>query len=204
MFRVGNVVGGVTIKPKFFRDRLGFRRWLERHHDTASEVWVGLYKKSTGKPSITWPEAVDEALCFGWIDGVRKSLGPDAYTNRFTPRKSPYWSAVNVRKAEELIELGLMRPPGLAAFEARKRERTGLYSYEQRPADLPDEYVRQLRKNRRAWEFWQRVAPSYRKAATWWIVGAKKEETRARRLATLIESSARGERVPPLRPPGSA
>jgi uncharacterized protein YdeI (YjbR/CyaY-like superfamily) len=192
------------VKPTFFRDRQAFRRWLEQHADSADELWVGFYKVGTGKPSITWPEAVDEALCFGWIDSVRRSLSPDSYTNRFTPRKpGSAWSAVNVRRAKELIGLGLMQPAGLAAFEARRAERTGIYSYEQRPKDLPEKYARGLRRDSRAWEFWQSAAPSYRKAATWWVVSAIREDTRARRLAALIEYSARGERVPPLRPPPS-
>jgi uncharacterized protein YdeI (YjbR/CyaY-like superfamily) len=193
----------MPMDPKFFRSQKDLRRWFERNHQTAAELWVGYYKKASGKPSITWPESVDEALSFGWIDGIRKSLGPESYTNRFTPRKArSTWSAVNVKRARELMELGLMRPAGLAAFEAREERRTGIYSYEQRPQELPPEYERKLKTNRRAWEFWRGVAPSYRKAATWWVISAKKEETRARRLAVLIETSAKGERVPPLRPPG--
>jgi uncharacterized protein YdeI (YjbR/CyaY-like superfamily) len=191
------------VKPKFFRDRQAFRRWLERNFDSADELWVGFYKVGSGKASITWREVVDEALCFGWIDSVRRSLGLDSYTNRLTPRKAgSTWSAVNVKRAKELIGLGWMQPAGLAAFEARRPERTGIYSYEQRPKDLPEKYARGLRRNSRAWAFWQSVAPSYRKAATWWVISAKKEDTRARRLASLIEYSAKGERVPPLRPPG--
>jgi uncharacterized protein YdeI (YjbR/CyaY-like superfamily) len=192
------------MEPKFFRSQKELRRWFERNHQAAAELWVGFYKKGSGKPTVTWPESVDEALCFGWIDGIRKSLGPESYTNRFTPRKArSTWSAINVKRARELIELGLMQPAGLAAFEAREERRTGIYSYEQRPQELPPEYERQLKKNRRAWAFWRGVAPSYRKAATWWVISAKKEETRARRLALLIETSAKSERVPPLRSPGT-
>jgi uncharacterized protein YdeI (YjbR/CyaY-like superfamily) len=193
------------LDPTFFRTQKELRRWFERNHRSAAELWVGFYKKGSGKPTITWPEAVDEALCFGWIDGIRKSLGSESYANRFTPRRvRSTWSAVNVKRARELIELGLMTPAGLAAFGARQKRRTGIYSYEQRPRELPPEYERKLKANRRAWEFWREVAPSYRKAATWWVISAKKEETRARRLATLIETSANGERVPPLRPPGAS
>jgi uncharacterized protein YdeI (YjbR/CyaY-like superfamily) len=191
--------------PTFFRTQKELRRWFERNHRSAAELWVGFYKKGSGKPTITWPEAVDEALCFGWIDGIRKSLGPESYANRFTPRRArSTWSAVNVKRAQELIGLGRMTPAGMTAFEAREEQRTGIYSYEQRPQELPPEYERKLKANMRAWEFWRDVAPSYRKAATWWVISAKKEETRARRLSTLIETSAKGERVPPLRPPGAS
>jgi uncharacterized protein YdeI (YjbR/CyaY-like superfamily) len=192
------------VKPIFFESQAALRRWLEENHDTASELWVGLYKVGSGKPSITWPEVVDEALCFGWIDGIRKSIDDQRYTNRLTPRKpGSYWSARNVLRAKELIEAGRMTPAGLAALESRREDRTAIYSYEQRPQDLPTEYEREVRANRRAWDFWRSVAPSYRKAATWWVISAKQEDTRRRRLAALIEHSARGERVPPLRPPPS-
>jgi uncharacterized protein YdeI (YjbR/CyaY-like superfamily) len=191
------------VKPRFFKTAADLRSWFERHHDTAPELWVGYYKTRAGKRGITWPESVDEALCFGWIDGIRKGLDEDRYTNRFTPRKpASNWSARNVERVQELTRLGRMRPAGLAAFEARKRERTGIYSYEQRPQDLPPEYERKVKANQRAWRFWRSVAPSYRKAATWWVISAKREDTRARRLATLIETSAKGERIPPLTSPG--
>jgi uncharacterized protein YdeI (YjbR/CyaY-like superfamily) len=193
------------VKPRFFKTAADLRAWFERHHDTAPELWVGYYKTRSGKRGITWPESVDEALCFGWIDGIRKGLDENRYTNRFTPRKpTSNWSARNVERVQELSRLGRMRPAGLAAFEARKRERTGIYSYEQRPQDLPPEYEREVKANQRAWKFWRSVAPSYRKAATWWVISAKREDTRERRLATLIETSARGELIPPLTPPGSA
>jgi uncharacterized protein YdeI (YjbR/CyaY-like superfamily) len=193
------------MKPRFFKTRADLRAWFERHHETATELWVGYHKKASRKPSITWPESVDEALCFGWIDGVRQGIDEDSYANRFTPRKpKSTWSAINVKRARELIDLGLMRPKGQAAFEARQENRTGIYSYEQRPPDLPPQYERKLRANERAWEFWRSVAPSYRKAATWWVISAKREDTRERRLATVIESSAKGERVPPLAGPRSA
>lgn len=193
------------MKPRFFKTAADLRTWFERHHDTAPELWVGYYKTRSGKRGITWPESVDEALCFGWIDGIRKGLDENRYTNRFTPRKpTSNWSARNVERVQELTRLGRMRPAGLAAFEARKRERTGIYSYEQRPQDLPPEYERKVKANQRAWKFWRSVSPSYRKAATWWVISAKREDTRERRLATLIETSARGERIPPLTPPGSA
>jgi uncharacterized protein YdeI (YjbR/CyaY-like superfamily) len=146
----------MTPEPRFFRDQAAFRRWLEKNHEKATELWVGYHKVATGKPSMTWAESVDEALCFGWIDGVRRSLGPDAHTIRFTPRRAgSNWSAKNVRRVPELIELGQMRPAGLAAFEARRPDRTGNYSYENRPADLPKEYERAMRADKRAWAFWR-------------------------------------------------
>jgi uncharacterized protein YdeI (YjbR/CyaY-like superfamily) len=193
------------VKPRFFRSAAELRAWFERHHDAAPELWVGFYKTGSGKRGVTYPESVDEALSFGWIDGIRKSLDEDRYTNRFSPRKpTSNWSARNVERVRELISLGRMRPAGLAAFESRTKERTGIYSYEQRPQDLPAPYRRKMQANPKAWEFWRSVAPSYRKAATWWVVSAKREDTRARRLATLIETSASGERIPPLTSPGRA
>jgi uncharacterized protein YdeI (YjbR/CyaY-like superfamily) len=189
--------------PTFFATASEFRSWLEQHHDDTHEIWVGFYKKGSGRPSITYPEAVDEALCFGWIDGVRKSLDQESYVNRFTPRRrGSNWSMVNIKRAEELTRLGLMRPAGLRAFEKRAEQKSGTYSYEQRnSARLDAVSERRFRANRKAWEFFQRQAPSYRKAAVWWVVSAKKEETRRRRLAVLIEDSERGQTIPPLTRP---
>ena len=189
----------------FFATPSEFRAWLEQHHDDERELWVGFYKKGSGKPSITWPEAVDEALCFGWIDGIRKSIDDESYTNRFTPRKQrSNWSAINIERAKELIALGRMRPAGLKAFEARTDEKSAVYSYEQRhAAKLDRAQERQLRANAKAWEFFQSRPPSYRKAAVYWVVSAKKEETRARRLAQLIDDSAAGRTVPPLTRPNA-
>ena len=187
------------MKPTFFATPSELRTWLKEHHDTAQELWVGFYKKSSGKPSITWPEAVDEALCFGWIDGVRKGIDDVSYTIRFTPRKPrSIWSAVNVKRASELASLGLMRPAGLKAFEERAEEKSELYSYEQENAELNDAYEQQFRANKTAWEFFQAQAAWYRRAATWWVISAKKEETRLKRLATLIEDSEHGRTIPPL------
>jgi uncharacterized protein YdeI (YjbR/CyaY-like superfamily) len=181
----------------FFATPARFRRWLEKHHATASMLWVGYYKKDSGKPSITWPESVDEALCFGWIDGLRKSIDACSYTLRFTPRKPrSVWSEINVRRAEALIAARRMRPAGLAAFEARRPNRSGIYSYEQRGEQLPEPYASALRKNRTAWRFFQAQTPSYRKACGWWVVSAKKEETRRARLAKLVDLSARGRPIP--------
>ena len=188
--------------PTFFAKPEDFRKWLERNHDRKSELWVGLYKKGSGKPSITWPEAVDEALCFGWIDGVRKSIDDERYMNRFTPRTArSTWSAVNIESAKRLIREGRMTPAGLKAFEARADERSAIYSYEQRhAAKLSAAEERRFEANRDAWEYFQHAAPSYRKAAIWWVVSAKKDETRERRLTQLIEHSAAGRTVPPLTP----
>jgi uncharacterized protein YdeI (YjbR/CyaY-like superfamily) len=185
------------VKPTFFRTPLAFRQWLERHHASADALVVGFYKKDCGKPTMTWPQSVDEALCFGWIDGIRKSVDAVSYTIRFTPRKSgSVWSNVNMKRGAVLIERGLMRPAGLKAFEARKENRSGIYSYEQRTANLEPPYERLLKKDRRARDHFYSQAPSYRKAIGWWILSAKKEETRVKRMEKLIAYSARGERLP--------
>ena len=190
------------MEPTFFPTPAKLRAWLEKHHDTTQELVVGFFKKGSGKPSITWPEAVDQALCFGWIDSVRRSLDDERYTIRFTPRKPrSNWSAVNVKRAKELIDLGLMHPAGQKAFDARTDDRSAIYSYEQRHAAKLDEaYERRFRRNKRAWEYFQAKAPSYRTSAVYWVMSAKKEETRERRLAALIDDSAHGRTVPPLTP----
>lgn len=182
--------------PTFFKKQSNFRRWLEKHHDSSKELLVGFYKKSSGRPSIIWPESVDEALCFGWIDGIRRSIDDISYTIRFTPRKPiSTWSAVNIKRAQELIEQGLMRDAGLKAFQARRENRSGIYSYEQRTEKLPDVYERQFKKNKTAWAFFEAQPPGYRKIVGWWIVSAKKEETRLSRLAKLIDESSQGRRM---------
>jgi uncharacterized protein YdeI (YjbR/CyaY-like superfamily) len=181
---------------KFFPTPIHFRRWLERNHDRATELWVSYYKKDTGRHSITWPESVDEALCFGWIDGIRKAVDEISYTIRFTPRrKTSVWSTINIRNIQRLIETGRMQPPGLKAFEARRAHRCEIYSYEQRPQDLPEALATQLRKNRQAWKFFQAQPPGYRRQMTWWIVSAKTEPTRKKRLAQLIAESAKERRL---------
>jgi uncharacterized protein YdeI (YjbR/CyaY-like superfamily) len=185
------------MKPTYFPTSAAFREWLERHHATADALWVGYYKKGSGHPSMTWPESVDEALCYGWIDGIRKSTDDLRYMIRFTPRKpGSVWSSVNVKRARALIDQGRMRPNGLKAFQARKENRSGIYSYEQRSVDLVESYDGLLKKNKAAWRFFQAQPPSYRKAACWWVVSAKKEETRLRRLEKLIAYSAEGQRLP--------
>jgi uncharacterized protein YdeI (YjbR/CyaY-like superfamily) len=187
--------------PTFFPTPQAFRRWLERHHETESVLLVGFYKKGSGRPSITWPESVDEALCFGWIDGVRKSLDAESYTIRFTPRKAgSTWSVVNLRKARELIASGRMQPAGLRAFEGRDPKKSGTYSFEQRAAArLSPEMEAEFRANPAAWSFFQAQPPGYRRIAFWWIVSAKQEPTRMRRLRTLIAESAAGQRIGLLR-----
>jgi len=183
--------------PTFFPTPADFRRWLKAHHATETELLVGFYKTSSGKPSITWPESVDQALCFGWIDGIRKRIDDESYTIRFTPRKpTSTWSAVNIKRVEELTQLGLMQPAGLKAFEARKENKSGIYSYEQRSADLPAEYEKVLKKNKAAWTFFQAQAASYRKAAVWWVVSAKQDATRLKRLDQLIDLSAHAQQIP--------
>ncbi len=188
------------MKPVFFATPEEFGAWLEEHHESAGELLVGFHKKASGKPSITWPESVEQALRFGWIDGIRRSLGDESYTIRFTPRKrTSNWSLVNVAKVEELKERGLMAPAGLRAYKARRPERTGVYSAERREAAvLPDEFERRFRAARGAWKWFTSRPPGYRRTATHWVVSAKREETRQRRLQQLIECSAEGRAVPPL------
>jgi uncharacterized protein YdeI (YjbR/CyaY-like superfamily) len=189
------------MKPTFFATAADFRRWLERHHDSAKELLVGFYKVGSGKPSMTWPESVDQALCFGWIDGVRKGIDDESYTIRFTPRKPrSIWSANNIRRVGELKELGLMQPDGLRAFERRSPERSAIYSFEKPPAELPAEAEAAFRKRKAAWTFFNAQPPSYRRVAIHWVTTAKKEETRARRLEKLIEASASGRRLDQFAP----
>lgn len=187
---------------KFFATPAALRTWLEKNHDKAQELWVGFYKKSSAKPSITWPEAVDQLLCFGWIDGVRKSVDDESYTIRVTPRKPrSVWSAINLKRVEELTKMGLMHPAGLAVFQARDPKKSGLYSFENRPQKLAPKYEKKLRANKTAWEFFQAQPPWYRRTASWWVLSAKKEETRLKRLATLIADSAQGKTIAPLKRP---
>lgn len=189
------------MKPTFFETAVAFRRWLKQHHETAAELWVGFHKRHTGRPSLTWPQSVDEALCFGWIDGVRKKLDEESYVIRFTPRKSrSIWSAVNTRRMQELMAAGRVQPAGIRAYEQRDPARSGVYSFEQREhARLGPEHEKQFRANTRAWAFFEAQPPGYRKVAVFWVVSAKREETRAKRLRTLIEDSAAGQRIALLR-----
>jgi uncharacterized protein YdeI (YjbR/CyaY-like superfamily) len=181
---------------RFFETSHDFRKWLEENHAGAQELWVGFYKVNSGKPSITWPESVDQALCFGWIDGIRKSVDDVSYAIRFSPRKpGSIWSAVNIKRIQELAEKGLVHPAGISAFEKRKENKSGIYSYEQRSVDLPSPYAEIFKQNQAAWEFYEAQPASYRKAAYWYVLSAKKEETRLQRLENLISVSSNKQRL---------
>jgi uncharacterized protein YdeI (YjbR/CyaY-like superfamily) len=191
----------LDVKPKFFRTPEHFRRWLEQHHNVVDELWVGFHKKDSGRQSITWPESVDEALCVGWIDGLRKSIDEHSYMIRFTRRKpGSIWSAVNTRRVAELIKAGRMKPAGLRTFEERDPRKTNLYSFEQRHAATFDPMLeKRFRANAKAWKFFQAQPDGYRRVATFYVMSAKQPETRMRRLDQLIDDSAAGLRIGPLR-----
>jgi uncharacterized protein YdeI (YjbR/CyaY-like superfamily) len=193
-----------VVEPRFFATPAELRAWLQAHHADEPELLIGFYKKGSGRPSITWPESVDEALCFGWIDGIRRRIDDESYSIRFTPRRPrSIWSAVNIKRAQELIAEGRMTPAGLAAFEARDEQRSAVYSYEQRQrVALEPEQEQRLRANAAAWEWFQSRPPSWRQAAVYWVTSAKRPETRERRLATLIEDAAAGRMPKALTPPG--
>jgi uncharacterized protein YdeI (YjbR/CyaY-like superfamily) len=179
------------MKPTFFATPAAFRAWLEKHHDKEPELLVGFYKRGSGKPSITWPESVDQALSFGWIDGVRKRIDDESYTIRFTPRrKGSIWSAINIKRVAELTKQGLMHAAGLAAFGRRSDRKSAIYAYENAPRELEPAYEKRFRANRKAWKYFNDQAPSYRRVAVYWVMSAKKEETRERRLSQLIDDSA--------------
>jgi uncharacterized protein YdeI (YjbR/CyaY-like superfamily) len=180
-------------EPRFFRSPAELRRWFARHHVSATELFVGYWKVGSGEKSVTWPESVDEALCVGWIDGVTRRIDDKRYVIRFTPRKaSSIWSAVNIARIAALDAQGRLLAAGRAAFAARRENKSGVYSFEQDGVELPDVYAKLLKANRKAWRHFEARAPSYRKAVMWWIVSAKQEATRQRRLAQLIEHSERG------------
>jgi uncharacterized protein YdeI (YjbR/CyaY-like superfamily) len=185
------------MEPTFFPTPADFRAWLDRHHATEKELLVGYYRKGSGKPSITWPESVDEALCFGWIDGIRRRIDEESYSIRFTPRKpASNWSSVNIARVAELEKEGRMRPAGLAAFERRSEARSGIYSYERRKAaKLDPEQEASFRADAAAWSFFDSQPPGYRRTAIHWVVSAKREETRRKRLLQLIEDSRSGRRL---------
>lgn len=184
----------------FFKTPRGFRAWLERHHTQQRILHVGFRKRHTGKASLTWPEAVDEALCYGWIDGVRHRIDAECYSIRFTPRRGgSTWSTVNLRRVRSLMRAGRMSAFGLRIYQERDRKKTGLYSFEQRrTARLSPRHAKRFRKNRRAWTWFQAQAPWYRRTATFWVESAKQEATRLRRLATLIAASAAERPIGPL------
>ena len=186
----------MAAKPKFFTTQEKFREWLEKNHASADELVVGFHKKSSGKKSITYGEALDEALCFGWIDGVKRSLDETSYTQRFTPRRArSIWSLVNVKHVERLKKEGRMHAAGLAAYAQRDPKRTGIYAFENAPRELSAEYEKELRKVKGAWEYFQTYPPYLKKTVSFWVMSAKKEETRTARLKRLIDSCAKGERI---------
>ena len=189
------------MKPKYFRSSREFRRWLETHHATARELLVGFHKRTSGRPSLTWPESVDEALCFGWIDGIRRRVDDERYSIRFTPRRpGSIWSVVNTKRVAALMRAGRLHDAGLKVFRARDPGKTRQYSFEREAATLPPQFERQFRANVAAWVYFTAAAPSYRKVATHWVVSAKQAATRERRLALLIARSARREKIDWMQP----
>lgn len=186
---------------RFFRTSADLRRWLEKNHDKARELWIGFYRKDSGKGGITYAEALDEALSYGWIDGIRKKIDDVSFTNRFTPRKkNSIWSNVNIRHIARLTREGRMMPPGLAAYNAKDERRAGVYSFEREKAELEPAMKKRFRKNPKAWKFFDSQPPYYRKLAAWYVISAKRDETREKRLSDLIACSARQTRLPPFTP----
>lgn len=191
--------------PKPFATPAALRAWFAKHHAKEKELWILFYKVSSDKKSVRYPEALDEALCVGWIDGIVKRIDDESHMQRWTPRKKgSYWSSVNIKKAEALIAAGRMKAAGLAAFEARDKSAAARYSFENAPQELPRAALAELKKSKAAFAFWQEQPPSYRKAVAWWIASAKKEETKARRLALLLKHTRAGERIPQFVSPGKA
>ncbi|HEX4810542.1 MAG TPA: YdeI/OmpD-associated family protein [Bryobacteraceae bacterium] len=185
--------------PKFFATPARWRKWLEQNHLKKQELLVGFYKRDSGKPSITWPESVDAALCFGWIDGVRHRIEDTSYSIRFSQRRpNSVWSAINIKRVEELTAQGLMHPSGVEAFEARKEARSRIYAFEQDLVHLSPEQEERFRANEAAWKYFQSKPPWYRRTSTWWVISAKREETRNRRLAALIRASEEGRSIDQL------
>ena len=186
--------------PTYFATQQDFRNWLEKNHEKETELLVGFYKVDSGKPSITWPQSVDQALCFGWIDGIRKSVDSESYCIRFTPRKpKSTWSAINIQKVEVMNKLGLMFPAGLAAFEKRKEQKSAIYSYENKPEKLTSEYELAFKAHPKAWANFQSQPPSYQRTAIYWVMSAKQEPTRQKRLNELISDSEDKLKIKPLR-----
>jgi uncharacterized protein YdeI (YjbR/CyaY-like superfamily) len=186
---------------RFFRSGGELRKWLEKNHAKSDELWIGFYRKDSGKGGITYAEALDEALCYGWIDGIRKKLDDESFTTRFTPRKpKSIWSNVNIGHVARLTKEGRMQPPGIAAFSAKDSSRVGVYSFEREVAELEPSMVKQFKRDPSAWKFFQSQPPYYRRVASWWVISAKRDETRADRLARLIAHSSRGERLPQFTP----
>lgn len=186
----------VSEKPIFFKSPEEFRSWLEKNHKIKTELYVGYYKKATGKPTMTWSQSVDEALCFGWIDGIRRSIDKESYCNRFTPRReTSRWSTVNIKKVEELIKSGMMQPAGLQIYNKRKEEMSGISSYESEAKQLHEEFENKFKENKTAWEYFSRQAPSYKRTIIHWILSAKQEKTKLARLEKTITESEKQKRV---------
>lgn len=184
------------MKIVFFPTQKDLRKWFEKNHKKEKELFVGYYKVSTGKPTVSWSQSVDEALCFGWIDGIRKSLDEESYCNRFTPRKpTSNWSAINIKKVEELTTLGLMKPEGLHAFSLRKENKSNVYSYENHSPGFEKSYEKKFKSNSKSWKYFQTMAPSYKKITTRWVMSAKQESTRLKRLEELIRDCALGKKI---------
>lgn len=194
-----------TTKPRFFKTASAFAEWLAKNHATKKELIVGFYKKGSGKPSITYPEALDEALAMGWIDGVRRSVDADSYSVRFSPRTATsVWSAVNIKRVGELQQAGRMKPEGTAVFEGRDLKRSGIYSYERERAAFGPAELEVLGAVPKALAFFEQQSPYYKRVVAFWVMGAKKPETRAKRMERLIAHSRKGERIPPLASPSKA
>jgi uncharacterized protein YdeI (YjbR/CyaY-like superfamily) len=188
------------MKPLFFKKQADLRQWFEKNYLQLTEQWIGYYKKNSGKESITWSESVDEAICFGWIDGLRKSIDDESYMIRFTHRKpGSNWSAVNIKKVQKLTLLALMKPEGIEAYKKRKEKNSDIYSFEQKEQKLDTKYLNKIKSNKKAWTFFDKtLAKSYKKISIQWVLSAKREDTRIRRLNILIDSCAKGEKIPEL------
>jgi uncharacterized protein YdeI (YjbR/CyaY-like superfamily) len=188
------------MKPTFFKGQNELRKWFEKNHHKEKEIWVGFYKKDSGKANYSWSQSVDQALCFGWIDGIRKSIDENSYMIRFTPRNpKSNWSTINIKKIKELTKLGLMDPAGVEAYKKREDKRSEVYSFEQDNVKLSKKYELIFKSSKKAWKFFQSLPPSTKKPSIWWVMSAKKEETKLRRLDILIKSSEKEEKIPPLR-----
>ena len=186
-------------KPTFFSTQAAFRQWLEKNHEIAGELLVGFYKVKSGKQSMTWSESVDEAICFGWIDGIRRSIDEDSYSIRFTPRKSTsIWSAINIKKVEELTQKKLMHPAGISAFSNRKDHKSRIYSYEKEAEKLPGDFLKKFKSDKNAWAYFQSMAPSYQRTAIHWVMSAKQETTRIKRIHELINDSSAARKIKSL------
>jgi len=186
----------INMKPIFFSDQNEFRNWLEKNHQKESELFVGFYKIASGKPSMTWSQSVDQALCFGWIDGIRKSIDSESYCIRFTPRRAgSTWSLINIKKVEELKKSGLMTPEGIKAFKLKDEKKSQIYSYEKDSFRLGISYEKQFKENKSAWDFFLKQSPSYKKNVIYWIMSAKQEKTRESRLEKLIAQSAQQKKL---------